>query len=103
MVVCCPDTSGSGSLLLSGRPFHCYLCTSCVVDRKYNLCGAFLRTVSLWEVPFRSLEIVVPRNLKLSTVNTVLLRTVRGGSVGGLLLKSTVISTVLSGFKSRWF
>ncbi len=24
-VGCCPDTSGSGPLLPTGRPFHCYL------------------------------------------------------------------------------
>src|SRR4029434_5730706 len=50
---------------------------------------------------FRFREIVNPRNLKDSTVNTVLLSMVRGGSAGRLLLKSTVISTVLSVFISR--
>ena len=39
-----------------------------------------------------------PRNLKDSTANTVLLSMVRGSSAGGLLLKSTVISTVLRVF-----
>ena len=43
---------------------------------------------------FRFREIVDPRNLMDSTANTVLLSMVRGGSAGGLLLKSTVISTV---------
>src|SRR4029434_382009 len=50
---------------------------------------------------FRFREIVDPRNLKDSTANRVLLSMVRGGSAGGLLLKSTVISTVLSVFSSR--
>src|SRR4029434_11029865 len=50
---------------------------------------------------FRFREIVDPRNLKDSTANTVLLCMMRGGSAGGLLLKSTVISTVLSVFSSR--
>src|SRR4029434_10299080 len=48
---------------------------------------------------FRFREIVDHRNLKDSTANTVLYM-VRGGSAGGLLLKSTVISTVLSVFSS---
>src|SRR4029434_8229187 len=50
---------------------------------------------------FRFREIVDHRNLKDSTANTVLLCMMRGGSAGGLLLKSTVISTVLSVFSSR--
>src|SRR4029434_9069336 len=49
---------------------------------------------------FRFWEIVDARNLKDSTANTVLLSMVWGGSAGGLLLKSTVIS-VLSVFSSR--
>src|SRR4029434_4081371 len=49
---------------------------------------------------FRFREIVDPRNLKDSTANTVLLCMMRGGSAEGLLLKSTVISTVLSVFSS---
>src|SRR4029434_10447572 len=50
---------------------------------------------------FRFRDIVDSRNLKDSTANTVLLCMMRGGSAGGLLLKSTVISTVLSVFGSR--
>ena len=50
---------------------------------------------------FRLWEIVEPRNLKDSTADTVLFSMVRGGSDGGLLLKSTIISTVLSEFNSR--
>src|SRR4029434_7456598 len=42
---------------------------------------------------FRFREIVDPRNLKDSTANTVLLCMMRGGSAGGLLLESTVISS----------
>src|SRR4029434_4682527 len=37
----------------------------------------------------------------VTTANTVLLSMVRGGSAGGLFLKSTVISTVLWVFSSR--
>ena len=46
---------------------------------------------------------VDPRNLKESTVDTVSFWMVRGGVGGGLLLKSTVISTVFLWFNSRWF
>lgn len=52
---------------------------------------------------FRSLEILVPSNLKVSMVGMVLLRFVRGRSGDGSLLNSTSISTVLSGFNCRKF
>ena len=71
--------------------------------RNYNLSYAFCKTVSLWEVRFRSQEIVDPRHLKVLMVVTVLMRMLNGGVVGGLLLKSTIISRVLSGFISRSF
>ncbi len=45
---------------------------------------------------FRSWEMVVPRNLNDSTAVTVLFMMVSGGRAGGFLLKSTIISTVLS-------
>ncbi len=41
---------------------------------------------------------VLPRNLNESTVVTMLFMMVSGGSAGGFLLKSTIISTVLSVF-----
>ena len=47
--------------------------------RKYNFWWAFILTESVWEVHFRSWEIVVPRNFNESTIDTVLLRTVRVG------------------------
>ncbi len=50
---------------------------------------------------FRSWEMVVPRNLNDSTVVTVLFMMVSGGRAGGFLLKSTIISTVLSVLSSR--
>ena len=51
--------------------------------RKYILCWAFLVMVSMLEAHVRSWEIVDPRNLKVSTADTVLLSMGRGGSVGG--------------------
>ena len=44
-----------------------------------------------------------PRNLKVSTVDTVLSSIVRGGRMGEFLLKSTTISTVLNVFNSKLF
>ncbi len=44
---------------------------------------------------------MVPRNLNDSTAVTVLFMMVRGGRAGGFLLKSTIISTVLSVLNSR--
>jgi len=44
---------------------------------------------------------VVPRNLNDSTASRVLFMMVSGGSAGLFLLKSTIISTVLSVFSSR--
>lgn len=44
------------------------------------------------ETHFRSQEVVDPRNLKVSTADAVLLSMLRGDGVGGLFLKSTVIS-----------
>ncbi len=41
----------------------------------------------------------MPRNLNDSTAVTVLVMMVSGGRAGGFLLKSTIISTVLSVFK----
>lgn len=52
---------------------------------------------------FRSWEIVIPRNLKIFTVDTGRSDMVRWSSVEGCLLKSTIISTVLSMFSSRLF
>ncbi len=50
---------------------------------------------------FKSWEMVVPRNLNDSTAVTVLFKMVSGGRAGGFLLKSTIISTVLSVLSSR--
>ncbi len=44
---------------------------------------------------------MVTRNLNDSTAVTVLFMMVRGGRAGGVLLKSTIISTVLSMLNSR--
>ncbi len=44
---------------------------------------------------------VLPGNLNDSTAVTVLFMMVSGGSAGGFLLKSTIISTVLSVLRSR--
>ncbi len=44
---------------------------------------------------------MVPRNLNDSTAVTVLFMMVSGGRAGGVLLKSTIISTVLSVLRSR--
>ncbi|XP_061529221.1 carbohydrate deacetylase isoform X2 [Phycodurus eques] len=49
----------------------------------------------------RSRETVIPRNLKVSTVDTRQLDSVRGSCGKGFLLKSTSISTVLSVLSSR--
>ncbi len=68
---------------------------------KYSLCWAFLTTESMWLSHFRSWEMVVPRNLNDSTAVTVLFMMVSGGEQGGFLLKSTIISTVLSVLRSR--
>ncbi len=43
----------------------------------------------------------MPRNLNDSTAVTVLFMMVSGGRAGGFLLKSTIISTVLSVLSSR--
>ncbi len=69
--------------------------------RKYNLCWAFFTMDSMWLSHFRSWEIVVPRNLNDSTAVTLLFMMVSGGRAGGFLLKSTIISTVLSVLSSR--
>ncbi len=69
--------------------------------RKNNLCWAFFMMESMWVSHFRSWEMVVPRNLNDSTAVTVLFMMVSRGSAGGFLLKSTIISTVLSMFSSR--
>ncbi len=50
----------------------------------------------MWLSHFRSWEIVMPRNLNNSSAATVLFMMVSGGRAGGFLLKSTIISTVLS-------
>ncbi len=52
-------------------------------------------------VPLQVLRDGGPRNLNDSTAVTVLFMMVSGGSAGGFLLKSTIISTVLSVFSSR--
>ncbi len=43
----------------------------------------------------------MPRNLNDSTADTVLFMMVSGGESGGVLLKSTIISNVLSVLSSR--
>jgi len=50
---------------------------------------------------FRSWAMVLPRSLNHCTVVTELFMMVSGGRAGGVLLKSTVISTVLSMLSSR--
>ena len=50
---------------------------------------------------FRSQEIIVSRNLKLSTVETGLLDIEQGISFEGCLLKSIVISMFFTMFSSR--
>ncbi len=52
---------------------------------------------------FRSWEVVEPINLKVSTADIILLNMVMDGSFRGFLLKSTVISTVLSMFMFSMF
>ncbi len=69
--------------------------------RKYSLCWAF-KIESMWVSHFSSWEMVVPRNLNDSTAVTVLFMMVSGGRAGGVLLKSSTISTVLSVSSSRW-
>ncbi len=65
--------------------------------RKYSLFynGAFMI------VHFRSWEMVLPWNLNDSTAVTVLFMMVSGWRAGGFLLKSTIVSTVLSMLSSR--
>ncbi len=50
---------------------------------------------------FSSWEMVLPRNLNDTTAVTVLFMMVSLGRAGGFLLKSTIISTVLSVLSSR--
>ncbi len=57
----------------------------------------------MWLSHFRSWEMVVPRNLNDSTAFTELFMIVSGGRAGGFLLKSTIISTVLSVLSFRLF
>lgn len=58
---------------------------------------AFLSIVSLLNVSSKkSWKIIYTRDLKVNTVNTVLLNMVREGSVVELLLKSTIILVTLS-------
>ncbi len=56
---------------------------------------------SMWLSHFRSWGVVVPRKLNVSTAATVLSMMMSGGSAGGFLLKSTIISTTLRVFSSR--
>ncbi len=63
--------------------------------------GPFSQLESMWLSHFRSWEIVVPRNLNVSTAATVLSMMVSGARAGGFHLKSTIISTVLRVFSSR--
>ncbi len=56
---------------------------------------------SMWLSHFRSWENVVPRNLNDYSAVTVLFMMVSGGESRGFLLKSTIISTVLSVLSSR--
>ncbi len=69
--------------------------------RKYSLCWAFFTMESMWLSHFSSCEMVVPRSLNDSTAVTVLFMMVSGGGSGGFLLKSMIISTVLSVFSYR--
>ncbi len=51
--------------------------------RKYNLCWAVFTMESMWVSHFRSCEMVLPRNMNVSTVITVLFMMVSGRSDGG--------------------
>lgn len=67
-----------------------------VVTGSTTSLGLFFRAMSIWDVHFRPREIVDPRNLKVSMVDTVLMRLMSEGMIAVLLLKSTII--FLSGF-----
>ena len=55
----------------------------------------------MFSAHLRSCAIIVPRNLKDSTVLTGESHMMRGMVAAGLLLKSATISTVLQAFSSR--
>ncbi|XP_061692290.1 mitochondrial genome maintenance exonuclease 1 isoform X2 [Syngnathoides biaculeatus] len=59
--------------------------------KKYILCWAFLRMELMFVPHFRSFEIVIPKNLKVLTVDTRQLDRVKGSCGEGCLLKSTII------------
>ncbi len=73
------------------------------LTKKVHSLLAFFTMEPMWVSHFRSWEMVVPRNLNDSTAVTVLFMIVSGGRAGGFLLKSTIISTVLSVLSSRLF
>ncbi len=73
------------------------------LTKKVHSRWAFFTMESMWVSHFRSWEMVVPRNLNDSTAFTELFMIVSGGRAGGFLLKSTIISTVLSVLSSRLF
>ncbi len=73
-----------------------------LTKKVHSLLGLFTME-SMWVSHFRSWEMVVPRNLNDSTAFTELFMIVSGGRAGGFLLKSTIISTVLSVLSSRLF
>ena len=57
----------------------------------------------MFSAHLRSCAMMVPRNLKDSTVLTGESHRLRGAVWAGLLLKSATISTVFKAFSSRWF
>src|SRR4029434_9949115 len=69
--------------------------------RKNILCWAFLIVEVMFSAHLRSCAIIVPRNLKDSTVLTGESHMMKGMIGAGLLLKSATISTVLQAFSSR--
>ena len=85
--------------------------------RKDILCWAVLTSVSMLDDHFRSWQIVDPRNLKVSTADTMQLSTIRGAVMEGSSWKSTVscsaslrslfmmrLMTIVSSanFRSKW-
>uniref|UniRef100_A0A3Q3DHE4 Immunoglobulin V-set domain-containing protein n=1 Tax=Hippocampus comes TaxID=109280 RepID=A0A3Q3DHE4_HIPCM len=61
--------------------------------RKYILCWAFFRIELVLTSHFMSWETVIPRNLKVWTVDTGQLDSVRASCGEGCFLKCTIIST----------
>ncbi len=104
---CCPNIPLQSSyildLLADPNQTVCDMLNFFSWWRKNSLCWAFFTVESMWVSHFSSWEMVVPRNLNDSTAATVLFMVVSGGSAGGFLLKSTIISTVLSVLSSKLF